>query len=169
MNEENERMEDFTKTPTSHRQQYDSLKEYLGQSYSGMRVGGTHQWHYQDGIWIETKITPDQWEIDFKSKKRRFHQAPAQSGAQVGTDFHWFIIADQIASKINENMYNTNMYGVKFKIGYKKSNWQNFSYTYPSQLSYKDRVIKILESYLLALKQGRSLEFCFSPKDESDW
>jgi len=169
MIDEMEKLYDLSKESLLPRRKYDSLKEYLGHNYSGMRVGGIHQWHYQDGIWTETKTTPDQWEIDFKSKKRRFYQAPAQSGAQIGTDFHWFIMADQIATKVNEDIYDTNLFGLKFKIGHKKPHWKNFSYTYPGQLSYKDRVIRILESYLAALKQGKSMEFCFTPTEELDW
>lgn len=151
------------------RLQYDALKQYRGSNYSGMRIGGGHEWQYQKGIWRETKMTPDQWEIQFTCRKQRLHHAPTHSGALMGTDFHWFIMADQIATKVNEDVYETNLFGLKFKIGHKKPSWKNFSYTYPGQFSYKERVIKILESYLNALKHGQSLEFCFSPMQEPDW
>ncbi len=47
----------------------------------------------------------------------------------------------------------TSMKGVKFKIGHKRPYWKTFSYNYPEQLSYKERVIKILEEILLELKK----------------
>jgi hypothetical protein len=46
------------------------------------------------------------------------------------------------------------MNGLKFKIGHKRPHWRSFSYDYEDQLSYKERVIQVLEEMLKALKEG---------------
>ncbi|MFX1447507.1 MAG: hypothetical protein ACFFCG_05160 [Promethearchaeota archaeon] len=134
---------------------YDKLKDYNGQIYTGMKIGGSHKWHYNDGRWFETKITPNQWTFNFQSIKTRFQSAPMNSGAKTNTKYHWYIIADQIASKLDANSYITNMNGIKFKVGHKRPNWKKFSYQYPEQESYKERVIKILEKTLESMKSER--------------
>lgn len=120
-----------------------------------MKIGGSHKWHYNNGRWFETKVAPSQWTFNFQSTKTRFHSAPMNSGAMLKTKYHWYIIADQIASKLNSNSYITNMKGIKFKIGHKRPNWKKFSYQYPEQESYKERVIKILESALVRLRNDK--------------
>ena len=132
---------------------YNELKKYDEKIYTGMKIGGQHKWHYDHGKWIEIKQAPDKWAISFESIKTRFHNAPSNSGAKVGTKYHWYIIADQIATKLDANSYLTQMQGVKFKIGHKRPNWKQFSYKYPEQLTYKERVIEILESVLKKLKE----------------
>ena len=134
---------------------YDTLKKYNDQIYSGMQIGNSHQWHYNNGKWVETKLTPDMWQFSFQSIKTRFHNAPISSGAKVKTKYHWYIIADQIASKLDNNSYKTEMKGFKYKVGHKRPNWRNFSYDYPEQESYKERVIKILEDTLIKLKNDK--------------
>ncbi|MFX1310089.1 MAG: hypothetical protein ACFE8C_10365 [Promethearchaeota archaeon] len=118
-----------------------------------MSVGGSHHWKYNDGNWFETKETPDKWSFRFASIKTRINPAPSNTGASINTKFHWYIIADQIATKIDNNSYMTSMKGIKFKIGHKRPYWRNFSYNYPEQLSYKEKVIKILEEILWELKK----------------
>lgn len=135
---------------------YDRLKDYNGQIYTGMKIGGSHKWHYDNGKWFETKVAPNQWTFNFQSTKTRFYSAPTNSGAKTYTKYHWYIIADQIASKLDANSYITNMKGIKFKIGHKRPNWKKFSYQYPEQESYKERVIKILESTLARLKNEKN-------------
>jgi hypothetical protein len=134
---------------------YDKLKDYNGQIYTGMKIGATHKWHYNNGKWFETKIAPDQWTFNFQSIKTRFQSAPMNSGAKLNTKYHWYMIADQIASKLDANSYLTNMKGIKFKIGHKRPNWKTFSYNYQEQESYKDRIIKILEKTLENLKNEK--------------
>ncbi len=134
---------------------YDKLKDYNGQIYTGMKIGGTHKWYYNNGKWFETKIAPDQWTFNFQSTKTRFLSAPTNSGAKLNTKYHWYIIADQIASKLDANSYLTNMKGIKFKIGHKRPNWKTFSYNYPEQESYQERVIKILEKTVENLKNEK--------------
>jgi hypothetical protein len=84
--------------------------------------------------------------------KTRNHPAPKNTGANIKTKFHWYIIADQIATKVDENSYMTSMKGVKFKLGHKRPYWRTFSYNYPNQVPYKQRTIHILEDILKELK-----------------
>ncbi|MFX1236922.1 MAG: hypothetical protein ACFFAS_11980 [Promethearchaeota archaeon] len=131
---------------------YNKLKLYNNSIYTGMTIGHSHIWNYKDGQWSETKIMPNQWNISFNSVKTRLNAAPYNSGASIKTKYHWYIIADQIATKLDANSYMTEMKGVKFKIGHKRPHWKNFSYNYPEQASYKEQVIKILEETLKNLK-----------------
>ncbi|MHA1294009.1 MAG: hypothetical protein ACTSQJ_15260 [Promethearchaeota archaeon] len=131
---------------------FDSLKKYKNKIYTGMTVGNSHFWNYEKGKWFETKKAPDRWSFKFKCLKTRVNPAPFNTGASLQTKFHWYIIADQIATKLDANSYMTVMNGVKFKIGHKRPHWKTFSYNYPEQLSYKERVINILERILKQLK-----------------
>lgn len=75
---------------------YNALKTFNGQVYSGMAIGGSHTWNYDQGVWKETKEEPDLWKIDYKTTKRRARNAPKGSGAPVGTAYHWYIVAHQV-------------------------------------------------------------------------
>lgn len=77
---------------------YNALKSFNGQVYSGMAVGGSHTWNYDQGVWKETKTEPDLWKVDFETTKRRAKNAPEGSGAAVGTEYHWLIVAHQVSS-----------------------------------------------------------------------
>jgi len=131
---------------------YNSLKTYNNKIYSGMKIGNSHHWNYKNGKWYETKKTPERWDFKFNSIKTRINPAPTNTGAAIKTKFHWYIIADQIATKINNNSYMTSMNGVKFKLGHKRPHWKTFSYNYPNQTPYKERIINILEDIIKKLK-----------------
>ena len=118
-----------------------------------MTVGGTHLWDYKNGKWWEVKASPDQWLFQFNCLKTRARAAPANTGAKLNTKFHWFILADQIATKIDANTYQTALRGVKFKVGHQRPHWKYFSYNYPEQEDYRTRVIHILENLLARLKE----------------
>lgn len=133
---------------------YNSLKTYKGKVYTGMEIGSSHKWNYNNGKWYETKIAPDKWNIKFNCIKTRVNSAPINSGANVRTKFHWYIIADQIATKLDANSYMTDMRGFKFKIGHKRPHWKTFSYNYPEQISYKERIIKILQNIIKDLEKS---------------
>ena len=75
---------------------YNALKTHKGQLYSGMAIGGSHTWNYDQGVWKETKEEPDLWRIDYQTKKRRARNAPRGSGAPVGTEYHWLIVGHQV-------------------------------------------------------------------------
>jgi hypothetical protein len=75
---------------------YNALKTFNGQVYSGMAVGGSHTWNYDQGVWKETKEEPDLWKVDYRTTKRRARNAPKGSGAPIGTEYHWLIVAHQV-------------------------------------------------------------------------
>ncbi len=133
---------------------YNTLKEYNNELYTGMKIGGKHYWNYDNGKWIEIKKSPNKWNFTFNSIKTRNHLAPINTGANVHTKYHWYIIAEQFAEKINANSYMTTMKGEKFKIGHKRLYWRTFNYRYPDQKPYKERLIEILEGILYNLKSG---------------
>lgn len=86
-----------TKSPhTPYAGGYNALKSFNGQVYSGMAIGGSHTWNYDGGVWKETKTEPDLWKIDYQTTKRRAKNAPTGSGATVGTEYHWLIVAHQV-------------------------------------------------------------------------
>src|SRR5690349_9938790 len=82
---------------------YNEFKEYEGKQYMGMKIGRSHHWHYDPGDWKETKITPDLWQISYAVVKRRAGKAPEGSGAPVGTEYHWYILAHQNVTKLDAN------------------------------------------------------------------
>jgi hypothetical protein len=127
---------------------YDEVKLYNGQVYTGMLVGGSHDWLYPNGRWHETKVAPDKWEFSFESLKRRSHAAQENTGAAKGTIFHWYIIADQLATKLDSDSYQTKMTGLKFKVGHKRPYWRGFSYDYDGQMNYKNRIKRLLKEIL---------------------
>ena len=131
---------------------YNSLKVHNNKIYTGMRIGSSHYWNYNNGKWYEIKEAPDKWSFQFNSLKTRVNPAPNNTGASLNTKYHWYIIADQIATKRDNNSYMTSMKGIKFKIGHKRPYWKTFSYNYPEQISYKERVITILEDIITKLK-----------------
>jgi hypothetical protein len=79
---------------------YNALKSFHGQVYSGMAIGGSHTWNYDQGVWKETKVEPDLWKIDYQTTKRRARRAPVGSGAPIGTEYHWLIVAHQVRKKM---------------------------------------------------------------------
>ncbi len=134
---------------------YNTIKTYKGKIYTGMEIGNSHDWYYKNGKWNETKKAPDKWNFNFNCLKTRVNPAPNNSGANINTKYHWLILADQIATKINANSYMTSMKGVKFKLGHRRPNWNSFSYNYPDQIGYKDRILNILEDTIKKIKNGK--------------
>lgn len=105
---------------------YDQLKEFEGKRYTGMKVGRRHTWRYDAGEWTEKKVTPDRWEFQYAVVKRRAGRAPEGSGAPVGTAYRWYILADQVVTKLDANSYMTEMAGLKYKVAHRraeKSSW----------------------------------------------
>ncbi|KNG84495.1 hypothetical protein ANOM_008420 [Aspergillus nomiae NRRL 13137] len=122
---------------------YNMLKSYKGQVYSGMAVGGSHTWNYDQGVWKETKEEPDLWRIDYQTNKRRARKAPEGSGAPVGTEYHWLIVAHQFVKKIDANTYETNLTGSKYKLAYKSAS--SNSWSVPTVKKQRDREVELLE------------------------
>jgi hypothetical protein len=106
---------------------YNRMKEYEGRQYTGMAIGRTHHWYYDQSDWKEKKLTPDKWEFTYATTKRRAGRAPEGSGAAVGTGYHWFILAHQFVEKLDANDYSTQMVGLKFKLAHKRAANQKWS------------------------------------------
>jgi hypothetical protein len=129
---------------------YNEYKEFEGKKYTGMRVGGTHQWYYDKGEWKEKKITPDKWQFTYATNKRRAWQAPEGSGVPVGTEYHWYLLAHQNVRKLDANSYTTSMEGLKYKLAHKRAEigeWSSTDYTQ------KERLIQIFEGLIDQLKK----------------
>jgi hypothetical protein len=91
---------------------YNQFKEFEGKKYTGMKVGRTHKWYYDKGEWKEKKVTPDKWQFTYNVTKRRAGIAPEGSGVPLGTEYHWYILANQNVKKIDANSYTTSMIGL---------------------------------------------------------
>ena len=129
---------------------YNKYKEFNGQQYTGMKVGRRHKWYYDKGEWKERKITPDKWEFTYEVTKRRAGKAPEGSGVPVGTEYHWYILAHQTATKLNANDYTTSMTGFKHKIAHKRADKDKWNISDSAQ---RKRLIKILEEMIAQLKK----------------
>jgi hypothetical protein len=129
---------------------YNRFKEFHGQQYTGMKVGRSHKWNYDQGEWRETKITPDLWEISYAVTKRRAGKAPEGSGVPVGTGYHWYIVAHQEVIKLNANDYSTAMTGLKFKLAHKRADKDKWNASAKAQ---RKREIKFLQDLVTQLEK----------------
>ena len=121
---------------------YNEFKEFEGRRYTGMRVGRSHKWNYDPGVWTEKKVTPEQWQINYAVTKRRVGRAPEGSGVPVGTAYHWYILAHQNVTKLNANEYTTSLTGMKFKLAHRRADKNSWSASTRAQ---RRQLIKILE------------------------
>ena len=139
---------------------YNRMKTDLvtGTKYTGARLGFVHNWQYPNGRWKEKKVAPDRWAFSFACTKRRKISAPKNSGAGEGTKYHWLILADQQAEKLDNDQYKTLMVGTKFKMGHKRPYWRGYSYDYPEQKSYRQSLIEKLEAITDQLKHEEAME-----------
>ena len=129
---------------------FNEFKEYEGQRYTGMKIGRSHKWYYDQGEWKETKITPDLWQIGYAVTKRRAGRAPEGSGVPVGTQYHWYVLAHQNATKQSANDYTTSLTGLKFKIAHKRAGSEKWSATPKTQ---RKRMIMFLKSVIADLEK----------------
>lgn len=137
-------------TAKDYTKSYNAVKQFDGKQYTGMAIGRSHHWNYDQGDWKETKITPDLWEISYAVTKRRKGHAPEGSGVPVGTEYHWYILADQTAKKLNANDYTTAMSGLKFKLAHKRADKGRWNVKGPTQrkhlIQFLKEVVAMLES-----------------------
>lgn len=129
---------------------YDEFKEFEGRKYTGMKIGRSHKWYYDQGEWKEKKITPDLWQISYAVTKRRAGRAPEGSGVPVGTGYHWYILAHQNVTKLNANDYTTSMTGLKFKVAHKRADSEKWSATPKTQ---RKRMIQFLRGVIEDLEK----------------
>jgi hypothetical protein len=130
---------------------YDDLKEFEGEAYTGMAVGGRHVWHYTDAVWREEKVAPDRWDFTLASVKRRSEPSPPGSGAPPLTEYHWYLLAHQWVRKIDQDSYRTFMSGTKYKLAHKRPHWRQWSDEYPGNATSRESVRAILETALVRL------------------
>ena len=130
---------------------YNTIKEFGGRKYTGMRVGGSHSWYYHQGEWNETKVAPDKWHFTYSVNKRRKWDAPEGSGASVGTEYHWYILAHQSVRKLNANEYTTSMTGMKYKLAHRRAAGEEWSANERAQIR---QLIRILERNVVELRHG---------------
>ena len=128
---------------------YNQFKEFQGKNYTGMRVGRTHKWYYDKGEWKEKKVTPDKWQFSYNVTKRRAGNAPEGSGVPVGTEYNWYILANQNVKKFDANNYTTSMIGLKYKLAHKRADRNNWS---SSDNAQRKRLIEILEALIENIK-----------------
>jgi len=129
---------------------YNRFKTFGGKQYTGMAIGRSHKWHYDKGVWKETKITPDLWRIHYAVTKRRAGKAPRGSGAAVGTAYHWYILAHQEVRKLNADDYSTELTGLKYKLAHHRADKQKWSAKTPTQ---RKHLIAFLKTWLHQLEQ----------------
>lgn len=129
---------------------YNSFKSFEGKRYTGMAIGRSHKWNYDKGVWRETKVTPDRWEITYSVTKRRAGHAPEGSGAPVGTAYHWFILSHQIVEKLNADDYSTSMVGVKFKLAHRRAGKDKWNITDPTK---RKNLVKILKDMIAEIEK----------------
>ena len=154
-----------TKRPTGEAKSdpavsYNEFKEHEGQRYTGMKIGRSHKWYYDQGEWREKKITPDLWQIGYAVTKRRAGRAPEGSGVPVGTEYHWYILAHQNTAKQTANDYTTTLSGLKFKIAHKRAGSEKWSATPRTQ---RKRMIMFLRSVLADLEKQSDREALRTP------
>lgn len=145
--------------------QFNKVKEFEGKKYTGVKVGHGHKWYYEAGEWKEKKTRPDRWSFTYKVGKKRAGVAPEGSGAPVGTQYHWYIIADQIVKKLDANNYSTEMTGAKFKIAHKRFNKENWSATDSKQ---KKAIIKALKEIIAELEAEPEPETTTQPANKDE-
>jgi hypothetical protein len=134
---------------------YNDFKEHEGQRYTGMKIGRSHKWNYDQGVWREKKITPDLWQISYAVTKRRAGRAPEGSGVPIGTEYHWYVLAHQNTTKQTADDYTTSLTGLKFKIAHKRAGSEKWSATPKTQ---RKRMITFLRSVIADLEKQNARE-----------
>jgi hypothetical protein len=114
-----------------------------------MKIGRTHKWYYDKGEWKEKKLTPDKWQFSYNVTKRRAGYAPEGSGVPVGTEYHWYILANQNVKKLDANNYTTSMIGLKYKLGHKRADKNNWNASNNTQ---RKKLIEILQELIEQVK-----------------
>jgi hypothetical protein len=133
---------------------YNQFKDFKGKKYTGMKAGRSHKWYYDKGEWKEKKVTPDKWEFTYAVGKRRAGYAPEGSGVPIGTEYHWYILADQTVRKNDANSYTTTMTGFKYKLAHKLADKEKWSSTTDLQ---RLKLIAFLEESISHLKSEVSI------------
>lgn len=140
-----------TKSGKDIAESYNEVKRFHGQQYTGMKVGRTHKWYYDQGEWKEKKVTPDLWQFAYAVTKRRAGRAPEGSGVPTGTEYDWYIAAHQNVCKLNANDYTTSMVGLKYKVAHKRADSGKWS---ASDNARRKRLVKFLRELIDSIENG---------------
>src|SRR5438477_10092166 len=143
---------------------YNDFKEHEGRRYTGMKIGRSHKWYYDQGEWKEKKITPDLWQIGYAVTKRRAGRAPEGSGVPVGTEYHWYVLAHQNTTKQTANDYTTSLTGLKFKIAHRRAGSEKWSGTLRTR---RKRMIMFLRSVVADLEKQNDREVALTAGRET--
>lgn len=135
---------------------YNAPKSHGGRRYTGMKVGGRHSWDYDAGKWKETKVAPDRWEFVYDVPKRRRGKAPEGSGAPVGTEYDWLVVAHQVVEKLDANTYSTRMEGLKYKFAHRRAGAEEWSVK--TAKGREKRLLAILEDAAERLREEMSAQ-----------
>jgi hypothetical protein len=127
-----------------------------------MAVGRGHKWYYDKGTWIDKKVTPEKWLVNYEVTKRRAGKAPEGSGAPVGTEYHWYILAHQMVKKLDANSYSTALNGYKHKLAHKRSGKEKWNITDNTQ---RKHLIRILKEFIAELEAEPIEEFVSESTD----
>jgi hypothetical protein len=145
---------------------YEDEKSHAGQAYRGMKVGGVHLWTYPEGKWAERKVTPQRWDVAFTSLKRRRRRAPEGSGAEVGSGYHWLIVAHQWVGKLDANTYATHLEGSKHLLSFRKPGWKGWTTQQRGHTSARLKAIAALEELIEELRDQTD-EGLEDPQDDA--
>ena len=94
-------------------------------------------------------MTPDKWQFSYNVTKRRAGYAPEGSGVPLGTEYHWYILANQNVKKLDANNYSTSMIGLKYKFARKRADKNSWSLSNNKQ---RERLIENLGSLIENIK-----------------
>ncbi len=144
---------------------YNQFKEFEGKLYTGMTIGRSHKWYYDQGVWKETKITPDLWQIEYAVVKRRAGKAPEGSGVPIGTEYHWYILSHQNVRKLDANSYTTAMTGLKYKLAHRRADKDKWSITEKGQ---QKKLIKLLRDTADKLEKEQAKSKTISPAADKE-
>ena len=78
----------------------------------------------------------------------------------MGTEYNWYILANQHVKKLNANDYSTEMTGLKFKLAHKRADKDKWSL---SDKARKKHLIKILENIIVGLYDDIKMEKIIKP------
>src|SRR3989442_9063545 len=67
---------------------YDDLKEFDGETYTGVAIGGEHTWLYPNGLWREPKGAADPRGFPLHSNQERGRRAPPRFRGAGGAGYH---------------------------------------------------------------------------------
>ena len=87
--------------------------------------------------------------VHLQCYQRRAGNAPEGSGVPVGTEYHWYILANQNVKKLDANNYTTSMIGLKYKLAHKRAERNNWS---SSDKAQRKRLIEILQELIKNIK-----------------